>query len=59
MCFVVFFYSQIVKAVWAHEAELKAQAKKMNVDSLRSNVVSIQSKQNDEPIKSNSPNICL
>ena len=30
------FYSSIVKAVVAHEAALKAQAKKMNVDSLRS-----------------------
>ena len=29
---------QIVKAVVMHEAALKAQAKKMNVDSLRSNV---------------------
>ena len=28
---------QIVKAVVAHEAALRAQAKKMNVDSLRSN----------------------
>ena len=36
---VLFFYSQIVKAVVAHEAALKAQAKKMNVDSLRSNAV--------------------
>jgi len=34
---VVFFYSQIFKAVVVHEAALKAQAKKMNVDSLRSN----------------------
>merc|ERR1712241_1337994 len=30
------FYSSIVKAVVAHENALKAQAKKMNVDSLRS-----------------------
>ena len=29
--------AQIVKAVVAHEAALRAQAKKMNVDSLRSN----------------------
>ena len=36
---VIFFYSQIVKAVVAHESALKAQAKKMNVDSLRSNQV--------------------
>jgi len=34
---VIFFYSQIFKAVVVHEAALKAQAKKMNVDSLRSN----------------------
>ena len=34
---VIMFYSQIVKAVVSHEAALKAQAKKMNVDSLRSN----------------------
>ena len=34
---VIIFYTQIVKAVVAHEAALKAQAKKMNVDSLRSN----------------------
>ncbi len=37
MGFVIYFYSQIVKAVWSHEAELRAQAKKMNVDSLRAN----------------------
>nr|BAG80985.1 opsin [Branchinella kugenumaensis] len=37
MFLLFFFYSQIVKAVWAHEAALKAQAKKMNVESLRSN----------------------
>ena len=36
----IFFYSSIVKAVVAHEAALKKQAKKMNVDSLRSNAVS-------------------
>ena len=35
---MIFFYTQIVKAVVMHEAALKAQAKKMNVDSLRSNV---------------------
>jgi len=37
MLMVFFYYSSIVKAVWAHEHALKAQAKKMNVDSLRSN----------------------
>merc|ERR1712020_538971 len=36
MLMVIFFYSSIVKAVVAHEAALKAQAKKMNVDTLRS-----------------------
>jgi hypothetical protein len=30
---------QIVKAVISHESALKAQAKKMNVESLRSNAV--------------------
>ena len=37
MTLVLYFYSQIVKKVWAHEASLRAQAKKMNVDSLRAN----------------------
>ena len=37
MIFIYFFYSSIVKAVWAHEHALREQAKKMNVDSLRSN----------------------
>jgi len=37
MVLVFFYYSSIVKAVWAHEESLKAQAKKMNVESLRSN----------------------
>ena len=41
MVIVIFFYSQILKAVIAHESALKAQAKKMNVDSLRSNAVSL------------------
>ncbi len=35
---------QIVAAVVSHERALKAQAKKMNVDSLRSNKVRIESK---------------
>lgn len=34
---LIFFYSQIVKSVGEHEKSLKAQAKKMNVTSLRSN----------------------
>ena len=39
--FICFFYSQIVAAVVNHERALKAQAKKMNVESLRSNEVNI------------------
>ena len=39
MCFIIFFYTQIVAAVVSHERALKAQAKKMNVESLRSNQV--------------------
>ena len=39
MTAVIFFYTQIVKAVVSHEAALKKQAAKMNVESLRSNVV--------------------
>eukprot|EP00095_Tigriopus_kingsejongensis_P000350 maker-scaffold1125_size61249-snap-gene-0.12 protein:Tk00350 transcript:maker-scaffold1125_size61249-snap-gene-0.12-mRNA-1 annotation:"opsin" len=38
MLFIIYFYSQIVFAVVNHERALKAQAKKMNVESLRSNV---------------------
>ncbi|KAL5240938.1 hypothetical protein ACI65C_008348 [Semiaphis heraclei] len=34
---VIFFYSQIVSHVFNHEKALREQAKKMNVDSLRSN----------------------
>ena len=37
MLCVIFFYVQIVKAVVAHEAAMKAQAKRMNVKSLKSN----------------------
>ena len=37
LALIGFFYTKIVKAVVMHEAALKAQAKKMNVDSLRSN----------------------
>ena len=37
------FYSSIVKAVVAHEKSLRAQAKKMNVDSLRSGAQSEES----------------
>ena len=32
---ILFYYTFIVKAVWAHEAAMKEQAKKMNVESLR------------------------
>ena len=38
MAALIFFYFQIVRAVIMHEAALKAQAKKMNVASLRANV---------------------
>ena len=38
---ICYFYGNIVKAVVAHEKALRAQAKKMNVESLRSNVVSV------------------
>nr|ART29973.1 opsin [Heliconius erato cyrbia] len=34
---IMYFYSGIVKQVFAHEAALREQAKKMNVESLRSN----------------------
>ncbi|KAK3930061.1 Opsin, ultraviolet-sensitive [Frankliniella fusca] len=37
MTAIIYFYSQIVSHVVAHEKALKAQAKKMNVESLRSN----------------------
>nr|QIW86051.1 opsin M2 [Neogonodactylus oerstedii] len=35
---IIFFYSQIVGAIRAHEKALREQAKKMNVENLRSNV---------------------
>ena len=38
---ICYFYGNIVKAVVAHEKALRAQAKKMNVESLRSNVVGV------------------
>ncbi|XP_070490337.1 opsin, ultraviolet-sensitive-like [Chironomus tepperi] len=38
MSLIIYYYSQIVSHVVAHEKALKAQAKKMNVESLRSNV---------------------
>merc|ERR1712055_278098 len=37
MICVILLYVQIVKAVVAHEAAMKAQAKRMNVKSLKSN----------------------
>nr|APY20525.1 ultraviolet sensitive opsin [Chrysis viridula] len=37
MTLIIFYYSQIVSHVINHEKALKEQAKKMNVDSLRSN----------------------
>ncbi len=39
LMFISYFYSFIVKAVVAHERALREQAKKMNVESLRSNEV--------------------
>ncbi len=44
LIFVLFFYGQIVVAVISHERALKAQAKKMNVESLRSNQVNDKTK---------------
>ncbi|GJQ70896.1 Rh3 [Trypoxylus dichotomus] len=38
MTLIIYFYSQIVGHVVSHEKALKEQAKKMNVESLRSNV---------------------
>ena len=35
---IIFSYAFIVKAIFAHEAAMRAQAKKMNVTTLRSNV---------------------
>lgn len=37
MTLIIYYYSQIVSHVVAHEKALKEQAKKMNVESLRSN----------------------
>lgn len=37
MLLIMYFYSQIVGHVVSHEKALREQAKKMNVDSLRSN----------------------
>nr|ALB48847.1 UV opsin [Photinus consanguineus] len=37
MGLIIYFYSQIVKEVMHHEKALREQAKKMNVESLRSN----------------------
>nr|ACH56538.1 putative ultraviolet II opsin [Thermonectus marmoratus] len=37
MIMIIYYYSQIVSHVFAHEKALKEQAKKMNVESLRSN----------------------
>jgi len=37
LCFIMYFYLFIVKAVWAHEAKMKDQARKMGVASLRQN----------------------
>ena len=37
MSMIIIYYSQIVSHVFAHEKTLREQAKKMNVESLRSN----------------------
>nr|QWV42625.1 ultraviolet sensitive opsin [Anthrenus lepidus] len=37
MTFIIYYYSQIVSKVFSHEKALREQAKKMNVESLRSN----------------------
>lgn len=37
MMLIIYYYSQIVKHVFRHEKTLRTQAKKMNVESLRSN----------------------
>jgi len=37
LVFIIYFYSRIVNAVWLHESEMRKQAKKMNVDSLKAN----------------------
>nr|QWV42614.1 ultraviolet sensitive opsin [Nitops pallipennis] len=37
MSMIIYFYSQIVSKVFSHEKALRDQAKKMNVESLRSN----------------------
>lgn len=37
MTLIIYYYSQIVKNVFSHEKALRSQAKKMNVESLRSN----------------------
>lgn len=37
MSMIIYYYSQIVGHVFGHEKALREQAKKMNVDSLRSN----------------------
>nr|QWV42668.1 ultraviolet sensitive opsin 1 [Mordella sp. CRS 2021] len=37
MTLIIYCYSQIVSKVFSHEKELREQAKKMNVESLRSN----------------------
>lgn len=38
---IVFSYISIVKAIFAHEAAMREQAKKMNVSNLRSNQVNL------------------
>lgn len=59
MLIVIYFYSQIVKAVISHESALKAQAKKMNVESLRSNADSNAESAEIRIAKVAITNVCL
>lgn len=42
MIAILFFYSQIVSHIFEHEKALREQAKKMNVESLRSNKAGVE-----------------
>lgn len=37
MMLIIYYYIQIVKHVFSHEKQLRVQAQRMNVESLRSN----------------------
>ncbi|MCL4162511.1 UNVERIFIED_CONTAM: hypothetical protein GTU68_039491 [Idotea baltica] len=45
MTFIIYFYSHIVMAIRRHEKALRDQAKKMNVENLRSNASSKESQE--------------